>query len=359
MSIYHHAITPNGEVIFSNLPSDLNNLIRQEHPTTKAFEAIIDGKLQKVRLGFKTNEHGAIYICTNDSRYVNSFKLFKELTNISLISLKSMSDLKFQITEKHNGINEELIHNLTSLNTYSIQDLYALIPQNLLSENIYKQRETIKEIIAKEPNVTSKTLLQLLKYNLAMKVEFSVFQKTLQKNPKVQLLEDSISDVLISILQIFIADFTEKRITVSMDQTDKRLMIDYESLTVSLYYLLDNGIKYCSPNSQFRIKFSESENCFCIIFEMISIKIEDNEIDRLCERFYRSKVACQINTKGGGLGMYRVLKTLKLNNAELQIVPRVGNYETKNGDICYQQNRFVIKFLGQEDWFKRNGIGRN
>ena len=257
-----------------------------------------------------------------------------------------------QIAKNQNAQTEELLHNLTTLNTYSIHDLFSLIPQDALAKNINTQKEIVKNILIEKPNVSASTLLQLIKYNLALKVEFSVFEKTLKEYPLVQKMEDSIRNVILSILQIFITDFNDKNITVSLDSSEKRLQLDYDSFSVSLYYIFDNAVKYCSRNTHFKIILKEFPDCFSVLFDMLSIRIEDDEIEKLYMKNYRSEIAKKMNAKGSGIGMFRILKTLKLNDAELIIKPRVTNYTRKANSTIYEHNQFIINFKGKQDWFK-------
>jgi len=243
------------------------------------------------------------------------------------------------------------------LNSYSIQDLFVLIPQKTLSENINRQKDIIKEVIVEKPNVTVDTLLKLIKYNLAMKVEFSVFDRTQKPTSIVKKIPHSIRGLLLSILQIFIDDFEKKKIDVSLDAgqaSERRIEIDDDSLFVSLFYLLENSLKYCLPNTKYKIIFTEEKNCFSILFIMISIRIETYEINKLTNFGYRSESAKQINSQGKGIGMYRIIKTLKLNNAVLEITPRINDYTRKCGNITYEGNQFKIKFLGQSEWYRTN-----
>ena len=162
-----------------------------------------------------------------------------------------------------------------------------------------------------------------------MKVEFSVFERTQKPNAIGKKISHSIRNLVLSILQIFIDDFELKKIEVSLDAgeaSERRFEIDDDSLFVSLFYILENSLKYCCPNTKYKIKFKEEPGCFSIVFVMISIKIENNEVSKLTEYGYRGKSAIEINAEGKGIGMYRITKTLKMNNAELEITPRINEY---------------------------------
>jgi hypothetical protein len=355
MSTYYFARNKDGDHIFDNFPSHLYHLIDSYKENQNVITILIDNKLVQARIGRKLNSFGEVFTLTIESKYVDRLKLFRELVDMSILSLEPLTKFQKALIDEQCSKTDELIHNITSLNTYSIQDLFALIPQRTLSENINRQKEIIKEQISSKPNVTIDTLLKLIKYNLAMKVEFSVYERTQRPHASIKKISHSIRSLVLSILQIFIDDFEKLKIEVSLDAgsaSERRLEIDDDSLFVSLFYLLENSLKYCCPNTKYKIIFKEENSSFSILFIMISIKIEPNEVRKLTEYGYRSETAKAINAEGKGIGMYRITKTLRLNNAELEITPRINDYTRRVGKVTYEGNQFKIKFNGQQDWFK-------
>lgn len=355
MSTFYYAHNLEGEYLFDNFPNNLNHLVINYKESSTPIEINVDGKILSARIGKKSNSHGTMYTLTTEPKYLNRTKLFKELVDFSILSLRSFKSFHESIVQLQTKKTEELIHNITSLNTYSIQDLFALIPQKSLSENINTQKEIIKSAIAEKPNITISTLQKLIKYNLAMKVEFSVFERTQKPNAIGKKISHSIRSLVLSILQIFIDDFEAKNIEVSLDAgeaSERRFEIDDDSLFVSLFYILENSLKYCCPNTKYKIIFKEESNCFSILFIMVSIRIENHEITKLTEHGYRGKSAIEINAEGKGIGMYRITKTLKLNAAELEITPRINEYTKKIGNVVYEGNQFKVKFQGKQNWFK-------
>ncbi|MFY0684644.1 MAG: HAMP domain-containing histidine kinase [Balneola sp.] len=356
METFYHCLDLSQEVVFSNFPSELTNLIGSEKNQRSPINVIFLGKKVKARFAYKSNYAGTLFICTVDSKYVDSYKKFKELTKLSMISLDSVIHFKREITTSQNDLTQELIHNLTSLNTHNIQGLFALVPQKLLSQNLNSQSNVVKEIISKKPNITVNTLLRQIKNNLAMKVEFSVFEKTLKQYPSVELVDDSIRDTVLSILQIFILDFEDKEIEVRLGSCEKRLHFDFDTLSVSLYYLFDNAVKYCCPKSILNISFKEEADAFTLNLDMLSLKIEDREVQSLFDKGYRSESAKMRYKKGTGIGLFKLKKTLQLNNAILEINPRSYHKTRQIGEFKFESNNFKVKFMNQQNWFEANKL---
>lgn len=348
---FYYVKQENGDYILDNFPTNLKYLINNYQESKEAILVHFEDKKQKARIGKNVSREIEIFVLTFDPKFVNRLKFFRDLVESSFLYITPILHLQENIKKKHKETFDDFVHNVISINSYSIQNLFALLPQNLLSDNINKQKDIIKEIIKVQPNVTVETLLKQIKYSMATKVEFSVFQHIVQNSSIFHKQSHNIRIVVLSILQIFIEDFDQKRIEVSLSASDKMLDIDYDSIFVSLYYIFDNAIKYCCPSTKFKIIFSEESNSFDIIFKMVSIKIIDSEIDLLTDRGYRSNSARELNDKGLGIGMFRIVKTLRLNKAELRIIPRSFIYTKTVKNIDYEGNEFRIVFRNQNNWF--------
>lgn len=341
-----------GDYLLNNFPQNLDYLLAEDIDKRNKITVNYNGKNHTARIGTITKDELTVTILSIDKKYVERLKFFNELLDNSTLFIKPILNLEKHIKENNNKILEEFIHNVKSINSYSIQNLFTLIPQKSLSDNVNVQKEQIKQIIKEQPNITVDTLLKELKYSIATKVEFSVFENVLHKKTSHFREQHNIRNVFLSILQLFSEDFENNRIEISLAACDKIIEIDYDSLFVSLYYIFDNAIKYCHPNTTLKIHFSEEKDSFDVCIKMVSIRINENEIESLSNRGYRSVTAKKININGQGIGMYRIKKTLKLNNAEIIIKPNSFNYNKLHKGIEYEGNEFLIKFHGQQNWFK-------
>jgi hypothetical protein len=344
MEVFHQIKDITNKIVLNDFPREFQYLLDNEIDKTLKIKILYKSRNIEAKIGRQISENGLIIILAIDKKYVNSSRLFSDLLKMSLIMLNNIVSHRNRISLNQDEYVQELIHNLTSLNTYNVQELQSLIPQNILSQNINKQKDVIKKIVNEKPNITTDTLLKLIKYNYAMKVEFSVFEKTVMQNPTIQKLEYSVREIILSVLQIFIEDFDEKKISVSVDYNQRRIHIDYEILFVSLFYLFENAVKYCCSHSDFKVIFKEEQNNYIVIFEMMSLRIEDEEVERLCDKKFRAKSAIALTSEGKGIGMSRILKTLKLNSGEFEIVPRIAGKAKTRNNLQYELNQFKIKF---------------
>lgn len=65
----------------------------------------------------------------------------------------------------------------------------------------------------------------------------------------------------------------------------------------------------------------------------------------------KSKNVSNISANNKGLGMYRIVKTLGLNNAEIDTILNSSKYHKVINETAYEHNTFKKIFYGQQDRF--------
>jgi signal transduction histidine kinase len=334
-----HVIDNFGDLI-SQL--DIKNLKGDNIITVK-----IDNKIYKARTTFKKSGTYSGYFLSVNKKLLSRKKFFDESVQLTFNTLRTTLISLEEERKSRLEQNEEFLHNVISLNSFGIQDLFDLIPQNILTENLFNQEKVVSEIINKKKDETISVLLNLIKYSLASKVEFSVFDRLNNQSSFKTFQVFPIRKVFLTVLQIFMKEFKSESLTIELAKNERMLRIDYDSMLVSLYYLFENALKYSCPITTIKINFEEHRDHFIAKISMISISIDDDEIDKLTVRGHRSDTAKLIHSKGQGLGMYRIKKTLKVNNAEMLITPRINDYKTIHKGVKYEGNEFKIIFNNQ------------
>jgi light-regulated signal transduction histidine kinase (bacteriophytochrome) len=333
-----------GSIIFSTLTSTCENCIKSSKTGTFVVQSC-DSFGETRRIGKMQNFDGNTFICSKDSDLVKSSRIFKEKLAIYSELKAELSIMKKQIEEDHNQPVKRLIHNLTSLNAHSIQDLYSLIPQETLTKNYQNQIKNIERLILLEPAEAAKTFLRIAKYNASMKTEFSVFKKLYESEPILQPQYHPIRKIIFNLLYIFFPDFTDQIIYVDVQENYDKLYIDYESMHVAFYHLIQNATKYAMPNSTIEISFSKTETKYSINFKMLSLKIEEDEKLKIFEENYSGIQAKKIEKSGNGIGLYLVKRILEMNNAQLVVLNNIEPRFARNlRGIPYEMNIFRISF---------------
>lgn len=337
-----HYINSTNEVIFSNITNNCTKCY--DDCNSQITTQVCPINNLKARFGKITTKRGITFLCSDE---IKTIKLFRDRLSIfdsTLIPLEKLkAEIKTQISEEEKKRTKRLLHNLISLNAHNIQELYALVPQDLLTANIENQISIITDAIYENPKEAALTYLRIAKHNIAMKTEFSVFKKLYENNPVLEFSYHPIRKVIFNILHTYFQDFTDKHVYVRVKENYTKVNIDYDSVHVAIYHLIDNASKYCLPNREILIDFIESENTLIVRFDMISIKIDDDEVDKIFNESYSGRNSQKINKSGDGIGMFRAKSLLELNNVSIEVKRDYQKIERFNG-TDYGRNIFELKF---------------
>ncbi len=295
----------------------------------------------KRRIGILHGDEGSVFCCSNKKDYIKSNKTFKREQQAYIDGIRLVDDAIERLTLEVRST----IHNLTKTNAHNIQELYAIVPQDLLTQDIKSQLASIKGIIAENPHEAAKAFLRIAKNNASMKVEFSALSKLEEKEPTLLFRKHSLKRVTLNLLHIFYQDFNEREIEINIADSDLSAYIDFEIVHLALYNLFHNATKYALRESTIDISFKREHNDYFLSFGMLSLRIEKDELPRLCELKFSGDIAKRLGLAGDGIGLARTARILKLNNAELLIETNTGEKESVAiKGIPYDYNRFTIVF---------------
>lgn len=342
----YHIVGPDGAIIISSLTRP--NFEHYKNCTLKS-EIIKccfhDGK--RKRHGKLTTKNGVIYVISSEKPILSSKKSLYTYLNIYSSILASTLEKGKSLIEGFNKRTRRLLHNLRSINAHNIQELESVIPQHELTDNIFDQVELVKKKYSENSEYFSSCILRSIKNNLAMKVEVNVFDKMFESTPILKIEDYRIDRVLLNVLQTFFQDFTDSATTVKIGQTDKILKLDYETFQVCLYHLFDNASKYILHNKDLAIKFKNDKGDFLIELDMISLKIHNEEVALIMEEGVSGKEAIKVDKHGQGIGMYRVLNLLKLNDSTIELKRNSHFYSKNINGVIYENNVITIRFHRQ------------
>ncbi len=324
--------------LYNQFTADCNNCINT--CASNSIKLTCPIYLDERRIGKISNDLGEVFCCSEKKDFIASSKTFKAKQESILFGLKEIQSIK----EKLNIDTKKLIHNLTKTNGHNIQELYAVVPQEILANNLNEQLEFIRETILKDPIEAAKTFLRIAKNNAAMKVEFSVINKLTEGSETLRNRRHRVKKVTLNLFHIFFQDFKDKNVFVQFEVNDDYLIFDYEIIHVALYHLIHNATKYIRPNTTLYVRFLKIGNDFDIKLEMSSLRIETDEKSRLLEDGFSGKIARKIGKSGKGIGLGTTAKILELNSAELIIESNLipAKSISLNG-INYDENTFTIR----------------
>jgi len=284
---------------------------------------------------------GKLYLCTNEA--VKSNRLFKE-------KRKVMSDVMSRIDSLRKDIRDEVrndirrhIHNLISLNAKSIQDIYSTVPQEVF---IKSDREELIESVQREvenrPKSISKLIIDLLKNENLEKTEFSVYSK-IYEDESLDIRGYKIHKVFLLVLNSFWSDFNEKSVKFRIGNCHRRVKVDFDVLAAAFVHLIDNTAKYILPESQLRVSFRTNEGMVCVDLDMVSLKIEDAEVDSIWSEGYSGKRPRQLNREGEGIGLAIVKNLIESIDGTINLIrDQNPSLRTIKNDIKYENNVFSV-----------------
>ncbi len=341
METYIHLLDEKRRKIYSTLPNKFIEKFQSCKVESEIF--VVDGN--KYRHGLILNKDGFAYLITNDREIVDRPRLFKEKLKVRLDLLMVIKNIQISTKARSEVKNRRIIHNLRTLNAHNIQDLYSIIPEDLLIKTKKEERKKfieykIKEEISKIPSI----LMNIMKNNIGIKTEFSVAEKLYGPYQKPKRTRHEIKNALMSILHLFFQDFHKKNVSVEeIEDCNQAIMLDYEIFQVVMYQIFDNAIKYTKEDSSIKITFFNKEDYFFISIEMLSLYIENEELEKLTKEGYRGREAKKVNKKGQGIGMFLVKELLELEQAEIKVFTDGIGIIGKDG-VKHSRNKFLVKY---------------
>jgi two-component system phosphate regulon sensor histidine kinase PhoR len=122
----------------------------------------------------------------------------------------------------------------------------------------------------------------------------------------------------------------EKKISLKIDLDDNQKFVigDAEKLSTLFLNLIDNAIKFSNPSKTVEIKILKVDEIFkkyvsiSIIDEGIGINEED--IHRITERFFRTENTRKLKIEGTGLGLAIAKHIINQHRGELKIISKIG-----------------------------------
>lgn len=324
MDKYYSIKSKNEELISNNLESECqlcynecNSIGKQIQKCPKFGDERRQGKI--------INSKGTIFLCDK----TKTTKLFRQKIDAlsyayyDLIIPRKQYEIEAKQVEQQR-VNR-LIHNLTSLNAHNIQEIDDFIPQELLASNYQELIKYIQDQIKRDSKNAALMFLRIAKHNVHMKTEFSIYKKLDRVDASLELSMNPIRKVILNVLHTFFIDFTNQNIYVSVAEFKGRVKIDYESIQVALYHLIENASKYTMPDSNIEISFEEKSTDVDVIFKMKSLFLDDEEVEKIYSEGYSGKVAKECKLNGDGIGMWQINRMMKLNGGSITFL---------NGKIC-------------------------
>lgn len=301
---------------------------------------------QRKIVGYRNINAGQVLLCGYGYGKKQLFKFDLDCISSSLSVLNQTKGeiIRFQKDEYVARVRR-VLHNIRTLNAHSLQEMRALIPEYILKQHKTQSCKDVANILVGKKNETALTFFRLSKDLYQVKSEFSVYNKLINGNISLDKRCYSVRDILMLVLYPFYEDFNRKNVIVIVEDFYKNANIDFETIQIALYHIIENAAKYVKPSTDIVVEFSEENNVYCICISMQSLFIEKQEELLIFKEGYSGKQAVLAKLKGEGIGMYRAKTFIELNGGTITF--SAGSDLINEGKLIYSHNSILIKIPNQ------------
>lgn len=172
--------------------------------------------------------------------------------------------------------------------------------QQMITEGIINSLDEIKD-------TSKKTLSEALRMNSILSDMLNLSSLEVEKKSNREML--NLKDIVIDVSSALNVRCFEQNITLNLNLDDVIINANQQEMMELVRNLIDNAIKYNKPNGSVDVTLSEKY----LQVSDSGIGIDNKDIERIFERFYRVDKARSRKTGGTGLGL-SIVKHICLNN---------------------------------------------
>lgn len=295
------------------------------------------------RRGKKIVTSGTVFLCTADEDMVKSKRVFIRTLDAYAEMIEGLADIQRLAAEEAREEGRRLVHNLTTLNSHIIQEIYNIVPQDELAGTPGQQISVIASAIASNPPAAAQAALRILKNAVAARTEMQVVRRfrTAPQLPP-QMRPHMIHKVIKNVLITFFQEAQDRELYWNLRATAERVWVDYELVSAALYRFFENCVKYCAPTSTIDLAFEAHDGRLNVVMEMKSLPIVPGEESSIFDEGVSGAMAKKYNLNGSGLGLSIVRQLLEVNNATVMV--HAGTRVEVIRGVEYAPNRFTFSF---------------
>jgi len=221
-------------------------------------------------------------------------------------AFNKMSSSLEQQEQRKKEFTSNIVHELRTPLTY-IGGYTQALKQKIYTSP--EEAESYLTTIEKETERLNKLMNDLIELNHLQEDLYSI---------DVQPI--AIAQILFDTIDLFTIHVTEKELDFDLTiQEDLIITGDAQRLQQVFYNVLDNAIKYSAQNGQIIIKLIKDNNYVQFEVKNNGIFIEQEDLERIGERFFRTDKARNRTTGGTGLGLSIVKEIIRLHDGLLEI----------------------------------------
>lgn len=172
--------------------------------------------------------------------------------------------------------------------------------QQMITEGIINSLDEIKD-------TSKKTLSEALRMNSILSDMLNLSSLEVEKTSSKEML--NLKEIVIDVSTALNVRCLEQNVTLNLNLDDVIINANQQEMMELVRNLIDNAIKYNKPNGSVDVTLKEKY----LQVSDSGIGIDNKDIERIFERFYRVDKARSRKTGGTGLGL-SIVKHICLNN---------------------------------------------
>jgi two-component system phosphate regulon sensor histidine kinase PhoR len=201
--------------------------------------------------------------------------------------------------------------------------------------------EVIESSAKDDPQMQKKSIkiMQTQANKMQILIDDLLMLNRIEQQEHIKLRDGvSINEVLKEVISNCTELANEKSINIKFINSKKDSIVkgDKEKLTVLFKNILDNAIKYSSPNTEISFEANLKNGKVIIAINDQGIGIPKKDILRITERFYRSDNGKKLKIEGTGIGLSIVKHIINQHEGEL----RISSIEGKGSEFIVELNEF-------------------
>ncbi len=299
----------------------------------------IEGRCYKSRYAYSKGDNKKEYIfCFEKNATAKQAKHIAKLTYSAFDTIKKAAKADLRNINK---IQTVAYHNAKKLNASIGQKLDKIFPE--ISSSPHGEKiEKIVLAIEKDRKSTATDLLSVRKTVEHIESEYNLIEVLDIDKPysSKDLIPIRAHKLIVSAYYLFQEEFGTKRLFVDIVDTDVSLRVDYGLAKSAITQILNNGLKYCLPNTEIKIVTLSKKQYVEIQFFMTSLMFDNDEVDRLKELGGRGDAVSDL--PGEGVGLFAVNKFMEKHKGYFKM--HCGGPGFDQNGKSYSNNVFTLGF---------------
>ena len=201
--------------------------------------------------------------------------------------------------------------------------------------------EVIESSAKDDPQMQKKSIkiMQTQANKMQILIDDLLMLNRIEQQEHIKLRDKvSVNEVIKEVISNCTEFANEKSINIKFINSKKDFLVkgDKEKLNVLFKNILDNAIKYSSPNTEISFEANLKNGKVIIAINDQGIGIPKKDILRITERFYRSDNGKKLKIEGTGIGLSIVKHIINQHEGEL----RISSIEGKGSEFTVELNEF-------------------